>query len=186
MLARASETATGSIQLVSRPTPGLIASTRLADGLGARFHFQRDRLRQMLERVTAHAEVEVVVAVTPQGQLVGYLIILPPDPLERWGRDPALPLYEVAGFEVANPFRRLGLARGMLALALAQEVWDARIVVAPIYAGQRDLAGSGLPKPAYRRMLLRLLQRFGFAEFPTDEPEILADPANVLLVRVGR
>jgi hypothetical protein len=112
--------------------------------------------------------------------------MIPPDPIERWGRDPALPLYEVGGMEVARAFRRIGLAKGMLALPLSEGRWEERIILAPLYAEQWDLEGNGLDKLAYRSMLLRLSQPFGFAEFPTDEPEITADPANRLLVRVGR
>ena len=59
-------------------------------------------------------------------------------------------------------------------------------MLAPLYSEQWDLYGTGLAKGAYRRMLVRLFQRVGFAEFATDEPEILADPSNRLLVRVGR
>jgi hypothetical protein len=185
MLTRELETAKGSIRLIGRPESEVIASLGVADGLGGRFRSRPERLQRMLGEVAARADAEVVVAGTPQGQLVGYLVIAPPDPLERWGRDPGLPLDEVAAFEVAGPFRRLGLATGMLALALAHERWEARIVLAPLYAGQWDLLGSGLVKPVYRRMLLRVFQRAGFAEFPTDEPEVRADPANLLVVRVG-
>ncbi len=185
MPTRELDTAKGTIRLVSRPALEAIASLKVADGLGGRFRSRPERLLRMLAQAAARADAEVVLAATPQGQLVGYLVIAPPDPLERWGRDPGLPLYEVAAFEVAGPFRRLGLATGMLALALTHEAWEARIVLAPLYAGQWDLLGSGHPKPAYRRMLVRLFQRAGFAEFPTDEPEVRADPANLLLVRVA-
>jgi len=38
----------------------------------------------------------------------------------------------------------------------------------------------------YRRVLVALLGRSGFAVERTDEPDIAASPANVLLARVGR
>jgi hypothetical protein len=186
MLTKNLQTADGSIRLLNHPTPEVIASMAVEDGLGSPFHFQPDVLKGMLERSAALEGAEVVVAGTPQRRLVGYLVMLPPDPIERWGRDPALPLYEVGGMEVARAFRRIGLARGMLGLPLSEESWEERIILAPLYAEQWDLDGSGLDRPAYRNMLLHLAQPFGFAEFPTDEPEITADPANRLLVRVGR
>src|SRR3990170_5268585 len=149
------ETAKGSVRLTRHPTPEAVASMTVADGLGARLRFQPEALGKMLEQVSSREDAEVVMAGTPQGLLVGYLVILPPDPLERWGRDPALPLSEVAGLEVASGFRRLGLAKEMLALTFAQPAWDERIVLAPLDAGQWDLWGAGLSKSAYRRMLLR-------------------------------
>jgi len=186
MLTKELQTAEGSIRLLSHPTPEVIASMAVEDGLGSPFHFQPEVLKGMLERTSSLEGAEVVVAGAPQAKLVGYLVMLPPDPIERWGRDPALPLYEVGGLEVARGFRRMGLAKGMLALPLSQGTWEERIILAPLYAEQWDPEGSGLDKPAYRSMLFRLSQPFGFAEFPTDEPEITADPANRLLVRVGR
>ena len=186
MLTRELETTKGAIRLLSHPSPDVIAAMPVGDGLGARSRFRPEALQRMLGQVSALEDAAVVVAGTPEGQLAGYLVMVRTDPLERWGRDPALPLYEVAGLEVARPFRRLGLARGMLALALAPEAWEARIVLAPLVAGQWDLPGTGLGKPEYRWLLLRLFRRLGFAEFPTDEPDILADPANLLLVRVGQ
>jgi GNAT superfamily N-acetyltransferase len=164
----------------------VIASMTVEDGLGSRLRFSPEEIRRMLGQVAARQDTEVVVAATMQGRLVGYVVILPPDPIERWGRDPALPITEVAALEVANAFRRLGLAKAMLELALAEGTWDERIVLAPLYSEQWDLYGAGLAKGAYRRMLVRLFQRFGFAEFATDEPEIVADPSNRLLVRVGQ
>src|SRR5574341_438996 len=186
MVMRELETAKGSLRLLKHPTSDVIASMTVADGLGSRLRYPPEELGRMLGQVAARQDAEVVVAATAQGRLVGYIVILAPDPLERWGRDPALPLTGIAALEVANTFRRLGLAKAMVELALAEGAWDERIVLAPLYSEQWDLYGTGLAKGAYRRMLVRLFQRFGFAEFATDEPEILADPSNRLLVRVGR
>ncbi len=180
------DTSKGSIRLCRRPEPGLLAGMTVEEGLGAAFRRKSDVLKAMLQRVASLEQAELVVAWTSEGRIVGYLLLLPPGPLERWGRDPALPLHELVGIEVARPFRRLGIAKAMLGLAFAPERWEQRIVLAPLYASQWDREGNALDQRRYRRMLLVLLWRFGFAEFPTDDPEILADPANLLVVRVGR
>ena len=179
------DTSKGSIRLFRRPAPDLLAGMTVEVGLGSPFRYTPDVLKAMLQKVASLEQAELVVACTSEGGIVGYLLLLPPAPLERWGRDPALPLYELVGLEVARPFRRLGIAKGMLGLAFPAERWEERITLAPLYASQWDGEGNALDQRRYRRMLLVLFWRFGFAEFPTDEPEILADPSNLLLVRVG-
>ena len=124
MLTRELETAKGALRLLRHPTPDVIASMTVEDGLGSRLRFPPEELGRMLGQVAARQDAEVVVAATTPGRLVGYVVILPPDPLERWGRDPALPLTGVAALEVANAFRRLGLAKAMVEYALAEGTWD--------------------------------------------------------------
>lgn len=180
------ETRQGSIRLFRRPAPDLLAGMAVEEGLGSAFRRKPDVLKANLQRVASLEQAELVVAWTSEGRMVGYLLLLPPGPLERWGRDPALPLHELVALEVARPFRRLGIAKGMLGLAFSAGTWEERIALAPLYASQWDGEGNALDPRRYRRMLLVLFWRFGFAEFPTDDPEILADPSNLLLVRVGR
>ena len=49
-----------------------------------------------------------------------------------------------------------------------------------------DLKGAGLSPFRYRSLLARILEPYHFFEFLTDEPNVKMDPANILLVRIGK
>jgi len=49
-----------------------------------------------------------------------------------------------------------------------------------------DTEGVGLPAFEYRRLITRLFTLYGFKEYPTTEPNICMDLANILVVRIGR
>ena len=59
------------------------------------------------------------------------------------------------------------------------------IVIGEALAWHWDIHAAGVDLWKYRGMLLRLLESAGFGRFDTDEPEIRAYEANVLIARIG-
>ena len=49
-----------------------------------------------------------------------------------------------------------------------------------------DNEGLGLNVYRYRELLLRLFATQGFVEYPTTEPNVSMEPANILLARIGK
>jgi len=49
-----------------------------------------------------------------------------------------------------------------------------------------DTEGLGMSVYRYREMIARLFASQGFAEYPTTEPNVSLEPANILLARIGK
>lgn len=180
------ETRTGTLQtprghLLLRDwcPPSLVRRLRADAGLVA---FTRDPERELelLARGAAHPDTCLTLAHTPDGVIVGQVTICAPE--GRWGAVEGV--LELA-LETSRTWRRSGVARGLLAFALAPEWIEHTILVAEGYYWHWDTEGAGTDIFGYRALLSRLLGSVGFVEERTDEPDIAASPANVLLVRFG-
>jgi hypothetical protein len=49
-----------------------------------------------------------------------------------------------------------------------------------------DTEGLGLNSYRYRELIARLFASQGFVEYPTTEPNVKLEPANIFLARVGK
>src|SRR6266516_4814081 len=85
----------------------------------------------------------------------------------------------------------LGIAeRPDCALTLAYtstgEIVGQMILIAVGLSWHWDLKGSGLSPFGYRSLLAHILEPYHFFAWLTDEPNVGLDPANILLVRIGK
>jgi len=162
-----------------------IARLRVDEGL---FMFSRhnpERQKKALENVALSEGGNVIASVKEQ-TLVGYIGIHHPSERERWGK-PSYPwLYELGAIEVSQSLRRNGLAKAMLDVAFDDPFYDDKIVITTGFTWHWDLEGTGLSKFEYRTLGVELFGRYGFMEMSTDEPNIMMDPANLFLVRIGK
>jgi acetoin utilization protein AcuA len=71
-------------------------------------------------------------------------------------------------------------------MALEQDYVEDWIIIAMGFSWHWDLKGLELTSYRYRQLIGRLFANFGFAEYPTSEPNIKEDPANIFLARIGR
>jgi GNAT superfamily N-acetyltransferase len=179
------ETRGGVVTLRELTLPDSLRSLRLGDGLGAYCRYRTGGTSAILGGVLGAPGGRVIAAIAGTS-LVGYLAQFPPGPGERWGERPIHGLWELGALEVDRAWRRQGLARALLNQAFARGQWDTAIVLAPHYASDWDLEGSGLSPREYKQLIHRMFRRHEFAEFVTDDPLVAADPRNCLLVRVGR
>jgi acetoin utilization protein AcuA len=93
-------------------------------------------------------------------------------------------IYEI-GIEVSSGWRRLNIAHSLPVLALASEAVEDMIIMALGLALHWDLKGLGLDPLRYRELIAQLAAAYGFIEYPTSEPNVRSDPANILLARIG-
>ncbi|MBX5449590.1 GNAT family N-acetyltransferase [Thermogemmatispora sp.] len=152
-----------------RPSRGLCSFTRLPE-----------REHRLLLEIARRADCALALAHTPAGEIVGEVTLAPGD---AWWEG-LEQVYEVA-IEVSRDWRGLGIARNLLAFALDLEAREDLIFFAVGLSWHWDTEGTGLSIYRYREMLIKLFGSQGFKEYPTNEPNIAMDPANVLLVRVG-
>ena len=174
------ETAAGSLILHSFCPPSLVTSLQADRGLHAFTHVA-EREHQLLLGIAEHPDCALTLAYTPTGEIVGQVTLAPAD---VWWQGVAN-TYELA-MEVSSPWRRLGIARQLLSLTLEHHAVEEMILVAVGLSWHWDLKGSGLSPFRYRSLLTHILEPYHFFECLTDEPNVGMDPANILLVRIGK
>lgn len=116
-------------------------------------------------------------------EIVGYVTFHRPDEYSRWYRHPDV--VELGGVEVARHRRRRKLGSGLLQYIFSDDYWEDYIIISTEYFRHWDLGGSGLDIWEYRSMLHKFFGSAGFMPMPTNDPDILEHPANMLMVRVG-
>ena len=179
-LRRGFETAKGPLILHSFCPPSLVTSLKADRGLHAFTHVP-EREHQLLLGIAERPDSALTLAYTPGGEIVGQVTRAPADP---WWQGVAN-TYEIA-IEVSAHWRRLGIARQLLSLALEHHAVEEMILVAVGLSWHWDLKDSGLSPFRYRSLLAHILEPYHFFECLTDEPNVGMDPANILLVRIGK
>jgi GNAT superfamily N-acetyltransferase len=174
------ETAAGSLILHSFCPPSLVTSLKAERGLHA-FARVPEREHQLLLGIAERPDCALALAYTSTGEIVGQVTLAPAD---AWWQGVAN-TYELA-MEVSSSWRRLGIARQLLSLTLEHPVVEEMILVAVGLSWHWDLKGSGLSPFCYRSLLAHIPEPFYFFECLTDEPNVAMDPANNLLVRIGK
>jgi acetoin utilization deacetylase AcuC-like enzyme/GNAT superfamily N-acetyltransferase len=170
----------GPVLLRDRCPASVVRRMRVAEGMHA-FARTPEREAQLLRRIAALPENNLVIAHTPEGEIVAELTLAPAE--GRWfGIDW---LYEAA-IEVAAEWRGSGLGEALLRFAFAPKYVERLIVIALGLSWHWDLEAAHLTPLAYRDMLTRLFGSAGFEVYSTDDEEIRAGAGNVLLARVGR
>ena len=174
------ETSAGLLLLRDFCPPSLIERLTADSGLRA-FARLPERERQLLLDIAKRADCALAVAHTPGGEIVGEVTLAPGD--EWW--EGLENVYEVA-IEVSSNWRRLGVARDLLAFALELDALEDMILFAMGLSWHWDMEGLGMSTYRYREMISNLFATQGFTEYPTTEPNISMEPANVLVARVGK
>lgn len=174
------KTVAGPLILHSFSSPSLVASLKVERGLHAFAHVP-EREHQLLLGIAERPDCALTLAYTPVGEIVGQVTLAPAD---AWWQGIAN-TYEIA-VEVSVQWRQLGVATQLLSLALEHDAVEERILVALGLSWHWDIKETGLSPFAYRSMLRHVFEPSGFFECQLDEPNISMDPANILLVRIGK
>lgn len=176
-----------AVEVLVDPPLETIRQSSISPGMGILYRYHPDadqRLADGFPRFIEDNHGRLVVARSGQ-DIVGYAVITRPDPQERWGDPRASEVWELAFIEVARGWRQQGIGRELLRACFADGAFDDRIVLATAYVWHWDLEGTGLSTQRYQDVLERCFGPVGFELLDTDEPNILEDPANRLLVRIG-
>ncbi|KAB2954159.1 GNAT family N-acetyltransferase [Heliorestis acidaminivorans] len=157
-------------------------------------HYQMDEglcaFRPPQEQLEALAEI----ADLPQGQIilalhdnliVGYVTFHPPEEFARWAKNQVPGMLEMGAIEVSRQWRSMGVSSALLDVAFGNCSMDTAIVIATEYYWHWDLKGKDMSIWEYQKFLESHFGRIGLKRIGTDEPDILAHPANMLMVRIG-
>jgi acetoin utilization protein AcuA len=176
----------GAVRILSACTPSVLHSLQLEEGIGrfARYRSIISRI-ETLETVAALPDANVTIALSPRGQIIGYVECSYPDAIEGWRDNEDGLCYELGAIEVSRNWRHLGIAKAMTALIVADPFVETKIFFLTGYSWHWDLDLTALSAYAYRNMLVRLFRPFGFRVYLTTNPEITMSSANVLMARIG-
>ena len=177
----------GQLRIVRTCSPEALRTMSLDAGIG-RFARYRSIISGIntLEKVAALPDANVTIALSPNQHIVGYIECSYPDAVEGWHDNADGLCYELGAIEVSRNWRRLGIAQAMIKTILADEFIESKIFFLTGYSWHWDTDQTGLSVYAYRNLLVRLFQPFGFQVYLTNNPEIKMSSANVLMARVGR
>jgi GNAT superfamily N-acetyltransferase len=157
-------------------------------GLGAFFRYARSapvRTFKTIELILKQEGKALLACL--EGTVIGYVVISCFGPDQRWGRGRGVGMHEVT-IEVAREWRGRGLARRLLAAALADPSVEELILIATAYRWCWDpqQPNPGSPdEETYSRRLFKLFDSAGFTRRMTNEPNVAMDPLNFLAVRIG-
>jgi GNAT superfamily N-acetyltransferase len=174
------ETAAGSLILHSFCPPSLVASLKAERGLHAFAHLP-EREHQLLLGIAERPDCALTLAYTPGGEIVGQVTLAPAD---AWWQG-VTNTYELA-IEVSTHWRRLGIARHLLSLALEYHAVEEINLVALGLSWHWDFKEAGLSAFRYRSLVAHIFDPYHFFEGLTDEPNVGMNPTNILLVRIGK
>jgi len=176
---RTLETTAGTLLLQDHCQTAFVESLRFDSGLHA-FARLPEREHQLLINIAKRSDCRLTLVYTPEGVIVAEVTLAPGDAwwagLEH--------VYEGA-VQVSSNWRRLGIARQLLAFALEQDIVEDMIIFALGLSWHWDTEGLGINRFQYRKLIERLFATYGFVKYLTSEPNITMDPANIFLARIG-
>ena len=174
------ETVAGPVLLRDFCPPSMVEHLHADAGLHA-FARLPEREWQLLLKIAKSPDCALALAHTPAGAIIGEVTIAPGD--EWWeGLDN---VYEVA-IEVSSNWRGQRLASQLLSFALELDALEDMILFAVGLSWHWDIEGLDMSMYRYRELIARLFASQGFVEYPTTEPNVRMEPANVFLARIGK
>ncbi|WP_347491189.1 GNAT family N-acetyltransferase [Desulfoscipio sp. XC116] len=146
-------------------------------------NFRQPELQKAALNIIADLPEGMVFIARNAQTIVGYVTFHYPDEYSRWFKHPAV--LELGGIEVANKYRQNRLGSELLDIAFNSRLMEKNIVITTEYFRHWDTKGNQMNIWEYRKMLDRLFGKVGFMSKPTDDPDILEHPVNVLMARCG-
>jgi hypothetical protein len=140
-----------------------------------------EREYQLLLALAKRPDTKLTLTYTPGREIVGQVTLVP---AAGWWQNLEF-TYEM-GLEVSSSWRRMGIARQLVTGAFQDEVVEELIILGLGLRWHWDTEGLGLHPVRYRALLARAAAAYGFSEYLTGEPNISADPTNILLARIGK
>jgi acetoin utilization protein AcuA len=172
-------TGAGKLTLQTQCSPSLVESLRADEGLRA-FARLPEREHQLLIDIARNPDSILTLAYTDAGEIVGQVTLAP---CEEWWQ--GIPNMREIGLEVSYRWRRMSIAQQLLAFAFELDALEEIILLGMGLSWHWDIMRSGVHPFRYRELIAQTLQPHGFFEYQTSEPNIVAEPANILLARIG-
>lgn len=144
-----------------------------------------DKQFESLKEIADLPEGRIFIAIINE-EIIGYVTYLYPDPIERWSKFPKDNILELGAIEIAPPYRGNKLGSRLIEASMNDENMENYIIISTEYYWHWDLNYSKLSVWDYRKIMEKMMKAGGLYPAPTNEPEIMAHPANCLMVRIGK
>ena len=175
-------TSDSNITIEGHVEPEKLKEMTFDEGLDS-FRVPKEQFEALIE-ISELPEGRIIVCRIDQ-HIIGYTTYVYPDPLERWS-DGDLPyILELGAIELSLEYRKYGLGKKMLKLAMKSPEMEDYIVITTEYYWHWDLKNSGLDVYEYQKIMHKMMAEGGLEVFATDDPEIISHPANSLMARIG-
>jgi acetoin utilization protein AcuA len=139
--------------------------------------------QETLLKAAIQPNTNVTLAFTTDGEIVGFGILEPPRPEERWQKVGDGIMIEVSVIEIGRPWRSLGISKKILHLLVDHPQKEKKIFYMVGFSWTWDL--EWLTAREYRDMLIGIFAHQGFQPFQTNEPNVMMHPENLFLARIG-
>ena len=142
--------------------------------------------RQSLEDNAGSRDANVVLAMVAPSNIIGFGVLVYPDPDERWTELGPKIMVEIKAIEICRTWRSVGIAPRIMKMMLAYPHIEDKIIYLVGYSWTWDLSGTDMTARQYRQKLIDLFQPHGFQEYETNEPNVCLKPENFLMCRIGK
>jgi len=142
--------------------------------------------RETLEKKAESPDTNVTLALSSRKHIIGFGVLDPPEPEERWAALGSGKMMEVKAIEVCRSWRSHRVAQMILKRVLEHPRIEEIVAYMVGYSWTWDLDGAAMSAPQYRRMLIRLFKPHGFAVMETNEPNISIRAENLFMARIGK
>ncbi|WP_027365289.1 GNAT family N-acetyltransferase [Desulfotruncus alcoholivorax] len=132
----------------------------------------------------AEMPVGMIYIARHEKEIAGYVTFHPSDESSRWIKHPRV--LELGGIEISSDWRRMKLAENLLKVSFQNPELENYIVITMEMCWHWDTRNTKLDIWAYQRVLTNLFGSVGMQRTPTDDPDIIEHPANVLMARIGK
>jgi acetoin utilization protein AcuA len=141
--------------------------------------------KETLENIAEMPDANVVLALIDYQHIIGFGVLVHPDPEERWAELGPDTMIEIKAIEVCRDWRSTGVASGIVQQLLNHPRIENMIAYMVGYSWTWDLDGALKTAQEYRTMLIRLFGGVGFQEYQTNEPNICLKSENIFMARIG-
>jgi acetoin utilization protein AcuA len=176
----------GSVRIRSFCSAKEICTYTFNDQFGTHAHYKSlYTKRESLEKNTLEPDANVTLALTDNGEIIGFGVLTYPEADERWATLDSRIMMEVKAIEVSRDWRSAGLGRNIIEMLMSPPQIEEKIVYMVGYSWTWDLDRTKKTTQQYRRMLIKLFEPFGFLEYQTNEPNLCLKSENIFMGRVG-
>ena len=174
------ETPKGALYLEGPCASSYLAELTMNDKLN---NFRPPDKQKEALKMIADLDQGMIYIARHDKEIAGYITFHPPDDCSRWVKHPRI--MELGGIEISSDWRRCKVAGTLLKVCFNNPMMENYIVITMEICWHWDTANTKLDIWSYQRTLTKLFGSVGMKRVPTDDPDIIEHPANVLMARVG-
>lgn len=139
--------------------------------------------KEALIKIACEEICRVFIALDEK-KIIGYVAFHRPHELTRWSRLPFI--LELGAIEISPSWRHKAVGKRLIQAVVQDGFMENHVITSLEYVWHWDLQGTGLDPWSYQKILTHLFGAAGFQMYRTNDPEILDNPANIFMARIGK